>query len=327
LSHYSKALEHHPWNLDAQLAVAELLHARGETNRAQEKAALVFSHAETDALLGRAARLLGTPFEPKLPESEPWPANTNALALVPVGEIDVWLVLDVRRELETVLKIPVIIQHAPMTIPKPGRDALKLKAEDLRERITKAKPDRAFQALLKQHNLSTTGLDEDEQVFALTEKILETESDKEQARRFREELAFLRRLGPQWDANVLLNEVRQKFTAVAGSRRGYLGITEMDLYSNQNRYVFGLASMGMNCGILSYLRYTSALLDEPPNRVRLRERTLKQALSSAGLLFGLQRCTEPTCARAYANDLAEHDSKQPKLCVACNEAFAKRFEW
>jgi len=327
LSYYSKALEHHPWNLDAQLAAAELLHARGETNRAQEKAVLVFSHAETDALLGRAARLLGTAFEPKLPESEPWPANTNALALVPVGEIDVWLVLDVRRELETILKIPVIIQHAPMTIPKPGRDALKLKAEDLRERIRKAKTDRAFQALLKQHNLSTKGLDEDEQVFALTEKILETESDKEQSRRFREELAFLRRLGPQWDANVLLNEVRQKFTAVAGSRRGYLGITEMDLYSNQNRYVFGLASMGMNCGIFSYLRYTSALLDEPPNRVRLRERTLKQALSSAGLLFGLQRCTEPTCARAYANDLPEHDSKQPKLCVACNEAFAKRFEW
>src|SRR5206468_9105996 len=124
-----------------------------------------------------------------------------------------------------------------------------------------------------------------------------------------------------------LNEVRQTFKAVDGSGRGYLGMTDMDLYSNESRYVFGLAAMGLNCGIFSYRRYTSALLDEPPNRARLRERTLKQALSSVGLLFGLQRCTEPTCARAYANDLAEHDSKQPKLCVACNEAFAKRFGW
>ena len=81
----------------------------------------------------------------------------------------------------------------------------------------------------------------------------------------------------------------------------------------------------MNCGIISYWRYRSALVEEPPNRDRLRERTLKQALSSAGLLFSLTRCTEPTCARAYANDLAEHDSKQPRLCSACKEAFSKRF--
>jgi predicted Zn-dependent protease len=52
---------------------------------------------------------------------------------------------------------------------------------------------------------------------------------------------------------------------------------------------------------------------------------LKQALSSTGLLFGLQRCINPTCARAYANGLTEHDAKQPKLCAACDEAFAKRF--
>lgn len=86
-----------------------------------------------------------------------------------------------------------------------------------------------------------------------------------------------------------------------------------------------MAGNGMNCGIISDRRYRSALVEEPPNRDRLRERTLKQALSSAGLLFGLQRCTEPTCARAYANDLAEHDSKQPRLCVTCKEVFAKRF--
>lgn len=325
LSYYLKALEHHPWNLEAQIAVAELLDARGETNKAQEKATLVFGRAETDALIGRAARLLGTPFKPRLPESEPWPTQTNALALVPVGNINAWLVQDLRQELQRILGIPVIIQHPPLIVPKPGRDGLHQKAEDLRERITKAKTDRAFQAMLRRHNLSIKGLDDDEQVFALTEKILEMEPDKEQARRFREELAFLRRLGPQWDANVLLNEVKQTFAVVGGSRRGCLGITELDLYSNQSRYVFGLAGMGMNCGILSYRRYTSALLDEPPNRSRLRERTLKQALSSTGLLFGLQRCTEPTCARAYANDLAEHDSKQPKLCGACNEAFAKRF--
>jgi predicted Zn-dependent protease len=325
LSFYAKALEHRPWHLDAQISVAELLQGKGETDQAREKALLVFNRAETDALLGRAAKVLRTAFELKLPESEPWPEKTNALALVPVGEIDVWLLLDLRRELQDALQMPVIIQRAAMTIPRPGRDALHLKAEDLREKINKAKYDPAFQTLLRRHKLSTQGLNDDDNVFVLTEKILETEPDKEQARRFREELGFLRRLGPQWDAAPLLDQMKQSFLPVRGSSRGILGITKLDLYSTQSRYVFGLAENGGNRGIVSYWRYRSDLADDPPNRERLRERTLKQALSSSGLLFGLPRCTDPTCARAYANDLTEHDSKEPRLCSACKEAFAKRF--
>jgi predicted Zn-dependent protease len=325
LSFYAKGLEHHPWNLEAQVTVAELLLGTGDAEKAREKATLVFNRAETDTLLGRAAMVLGTPFESTLPDPEPWPVNTNALALVPVGEIDAWLLRDLRRELQDALQMPVIIQRRSMTISKPGRDALHLKAEDLRERIGKAKNDPAFQAMLRQHKLSTQGLDDDEQVFALTEKILETERDKDQVSRFREELTFLRRLGPQWDSVPLLDQLKKTSGAVGGSARGVLGVTKLDLYANQSRYVFGMAGNGMNCGIISYWRYRSALVEEPPNRDRLRERTLKQALSSTGLLFGLPRCTEPTCARAYANDLAEHDSKQPSLCVTCKEAFAKRF--
>ncbi len=325
LDFYTKGLEHHPWNLEAQITVAELLLGKGEAEKAREKATLVFNHAETDALLGRAAVVLGRPFESTLPEPEPWPANTNALALVPLGEIDAWLLRDLRRELQGALQMPVIIQRRPMTIPKPGRDALHLKAEDLRERIGEAKNDPAFQALLRRLKLSTQELDSDEKVFALAEKILESEPDKEQVTRFREELAFLRRLGPQWDSLPLLDQVKQTFGTAGGSARGVLGVTKLDLYANQSRYVFGMAESGMNCAVISYWRYRSALMQEPSNRDRLRERTLKQALSSTGLLFGLPRCTDPTCARAYANDLTEHDSKQPKLCVPCKEAFAKRF--
>jgi len=35
------------------------------------------------------------------------------------------------------------------------------------------------------------------------------------------------------------------------------------------------------------------------------------------LMFGLPRRTDPTCARAYANSLAEHDAKKVKLCPQC----------
>ena len=99
----------------------------------------------------------------------------------------------------------------------------------------------------------------------------------------------------------------------------------MDLYANENRYVFGMAGIRATCGVFSYRRFAGALSDEPPNRERLKQRALKQALSSTGLMFGLPRCTDPTCARAYVNSLAEHDAKQVKLCPQCQQGFAKYF--
>jgi predicted Zn-dependent protease len=322
---YLKALEHQPWNLDGQISVAELLSRTGQTNSAYEKAALVWNRAETDTLLARAATLLRTNFDSKLPSSQPWPDNTNALALVPVGEVDGWLMHDLRRDLQSVLQIPVIVRQTSLSIPTPGRDSLHMRAEELREKITAAKADPGFRNLLRTNNLSVTGNETDEQLFALTEKVLMISRDQEPVRRYREELEFLRRLGPQWDAKALLSEFRVAATAVGGSPKGFLAITKLDLYANQNRYVFGLAENGANCGIISYWRYRSALVEDPPNRDRLRERTLKQALSSVGFIYGVQRCTEPTCARAYANDLTEHDAKQPRLCNQCNDAFNRRF--
>lgn len=159
----------------------------------------------------------------------------------------------------------------------------------------------------------------------VTEALLNTEKDKEPARRFREELALLRRLGPQWEASGLVQQLGKEVGARPGSGMGYLGVTKMDLYGGESRFVFGLAAQGGNCGLISYHRYTSALADEPPTRDRLGQRTLKQALSSVGLLFGLARCTDPTCPRAYANGLTEHDAKQSTLCAACQQGFAKRF--
>ncbi len=191
--------------------------------------------------------------------------------------------------------------------------------------MAKARKEADFQALLRKLNVATNSLSEDEDVFAVTMAVLGAGPDQDQARRFRDELAFLRRLGPQWDADELVARMRRTFAPQPGSGRGYLGVTTMDLYANESRYVFGMAGIGANCGVFSYRRYIGGVSDEPPDRERLKRRALKQALSSTGLMFGLPRCTDPTCARAYANSLAEHDAKQVKLCPQCQQAFAKYF--
>jgi len=138
--------------------------------------------------------------------------------------VDAWLLLELRAELPGFLGIPVVIQRRPLEIPKPGRDPVHLRAEDLRERMAKARKEADFQALLRKLNVATNSLSEDEDVFAVTMAVLGAGPDQDQARRFRDELAFLRRLGPQWDADELVARMRRTFAPQPGSGRGYLGI-------------------------------------------------------------------------------------------------------
>lgn len=325
LGYYHSALEHEPWNLPAQLAVADLLNKIDKTAEAQQKAELVWNYAETDALLSEAAKLLNKSFSVEIPQDEISPSASNQLVLVPVGNIEVWLLLELRNELKNLLGFPVLIQPLSVEIPQPARDAVHLRAEDLRQRLEKAQESPEFRSLLNKLDLKLKSSTSDDEVFAFTEAVLRSERDKEPLRRFTEELAFLRRLGPQWDASGLLTNMNKAFSPKPGSGVGYLAVTKMDLFASDSRYVFGLAGIGSNCGIFSYHRFTAAVLDTPPNRERLKQRVLKQALSSTGLLFGLKRCTDPTCARAYVNDLAEHDAKRLILCAECLQGFAKRF--
>ena len=325
LNYYHQALERQPWKLDAQLAVAQLLAGTGNTNGARQKAELVLKYAETDPLVAGAAKVLAQPFTTNL-EQEALPTAPYALALVPYGGPDVWLLKELRDDLHKTLGIPVVIRQARLEVPKPKRDPLHTRAEELRERIAKARKDPQFEVMYRKLDLTTNSLAEDEQVFVAAEALMEADpKSQEQARAFREELAFLRRLGPQWDANDIIRQLGKGLNTRPGSGMGYLGVTKLDIFANESRYVFGLAALRGNTGIISYQRYTAGLLDEPPNRDRLKERSLKQALSSIGLMYGLPRCTDPTCARAYANSLAEHDAKQLKLCTECQQAFAKRF--
>ena len=325
VKYYRAALEHHPWHLDGQMRLAELLRDTGAADAATEKAQLVYRHAETDALLSRAAIFLRKSTDPTFITNVASPESPYAVVLVPLADVDAWLLQEIRRQLQTVLNIRVSIEKSTITIPKPRRDPMRVKAADLRQRIIKSSNDPVFRELLRHLNLSTNKLDRDEDAISITGAVLNSLADKEQARRFREEMAFLRHLGPQWDAADLLSGMVQTLAPTAGSRKGYLGVTALDLFSNESRYVFGSAAIGANYGVFSYRRYTSLVNDEPPDRERLAIRALKQALSSTGFLFGLVRCTDPTCARAYANSLPEHDAKEAKLCSQCKKAFRDRF--
>ncbi len=103
----------------------------------------------------------------------------------------------------------------------------------------------------------------------------------------------------------------------------YLGITSVDIYARDYNFLFGWANR--LCGIMSYCRFTADFNDDIPNQERLVKRALMQSQSSVGLIYGLKRCTDPTCARAYPNSLSEHDAKKGTLCSECRKNFRTTF--
>jgi predicted Zn-dependent protease len=332
ISVYTRALEHKPWNLSAQLALARLLKGEGNLDEANQKAELVWKYAETDLLLGGAAEVLGKSYESKL-TSEALQGK-RGVVLSPIGDVDAWLIREVRDGLKEMLKMPVVIQPNTGLILQPDRSPLGTRASEMRQRLEQMENHPAMRGNLRALAIDRSAWKTDEGAITVVEKLMGSEKDPTQLKNFREEMRSLRALGGQWDAEKLLNDMQisaRRVQRTEGSDTAdaseivVLGITKLDLFSNQSRYVFGISRVGENRAVISYRRYTAAAYDTVPNRERLQERTLKQALSSIGLAYGLTRCSDPTCARAYANSLDEHDAKEVKLCGKCRAQWERKF--
>jgi predicted Zn-dependent protease len=125
----------------------------------------------------------------------------------------------------------------------------------------------------------------------------------------------------QYSSDALLEQLSHRFMNYTNDPHclGILGVTSNDIYENDYNFLFGWARKGM--GVISYARF---LLGNPTDE-QFEKRTVMQALSSAGFVIGIPRCTNPTCARAYPNSLEEQDRKDDKLCNECRENLRKLY--
>jgi predicted Zn-dependent protease len=92
---------------------------------------------------------------------------------------------------------------------------------------------------------------------------------------------------------------------------GVVGVTGRDISTPELNFLFGHADRGLRAGVVSYLRFADPTFDVVAHRAAV------QLLSTTGVLLGLGRCEDVTCARAYPKNLAEHDRKQEQFCAAC----------
>ena len=318
----TQGLEHFPWNLKYQITYAELLARLGRKEKAEEKATLVFQHGETGELIERARKLLNKDPLPEFPEISTLPGTNHCVVLVPLQECDKWLILRIKEGLSATLGVPVYIQTIDAKCPAFSRDRRSIIIDRMRQRLIEEINDVQIADAMKQLNLTREDLDEEDNFLKLAKHLLRNYD----ARKMDEIEAYLedsRGKDPQWNADQLQAILSEAVMPYRRKNVAYLGITSVDIYARDYNFLFGWTKR--LCGIMSYRRFTADFNDDIPNQERLVKRTSMQSLSCVGLAYGLKRCTDPTCARAYPHSLSEHDAKNGTLCSECRKSFRTAF--
>jgi predicted Zn-dependent protease len=231
---------------------------------------------------------------------------------------------ELQKELGARLSIPVLLQDAHVNVPEFRRDPLKRHLAEVRSSLLAAvTQDVRLASFLKERGLTETKLQQDEGVVAACRHLSFESGGTNALAQFDAGMRQLAQAPKQWDIDDLLRNLKAAVQPFRKDKVYFLGVANLDAYMNQSNFIFGSAENNGHHAVITYRRFTADFNGETPNRHRLVDRTLRQSLSSLGFMLGIQRCSTPTCARAYPHNLSEHDAKSDDLCTACRSGFER----
>ncbi len=320
-SYFVKGLQLSPWDMDQQVAYAKLLIARGKEEQAKQVAMIVLRSSERQALLEDAAKLAGVPL---LQHVIPLPASDSerpCICFVPIGDVDDWIIQNSGKQLSEKLGLPVYVFPDRLALPAPHRSFHDKWIANIKKDI---KWDHPFvQSQLKLMRINEKEKITADQTVELLGRLLTAQGQEDALKKLKENQETVKARDQQWDAAVLLDDLMTKVAKQPKTRIVYVGIVSVDIYGNDNNYLYGLAKTGSFCCLISYRRYTAWFTEEKEKQERLLERIHKQLLSSIGFALGVPRPTDPRSARSYPNSLTDHDAKGTWLSPQCIEGFEK----
>ncbi len=309
---YEAGLAIDSFRLDYQLKLANLLNRLGDVNQAIEKYKSIYAYAEDEHLINSAKGYLRS-----LKVNCPSPSQNNgkySIIVVPFGKINRVLVDELLSELNRTTGIKYTLSEKQLPLGNLDRtyaawnlskicDKIKSESESPDMNIP---PDTDPNAQLN---------------FVISLLYAENVSQKK-IDNFRAKMISDFQNG-QRNADRLISELKAAFTSVNKPHiMGFLGITEADIYSDDNNFLFGWAQPRF--GIMSYFRFKADFNEEPQCRPRLIKRAVKQGISSTFFILGIPRCTNAMCVRAYPHSLEEQDIKESQLCSWCKEQLSKK---
>lgn len=314
---YHRALEVNSWNIPCQMHLANLLKKSGNTEEAVAKARIVYELAEDQKLVTEARALLKSGGH-EMPEEKTFPADANVeIVLVPVGYFNYKLLHSLQNSLKEKMGINFTISDKTKSIGLVDRTFTSQFINNYFEWIKGIIDANAFSELITELGYTQQQLEDADAkkkfIYSFYEAV--GEKGQEKFREFKQALTEVRSI-VQYDTYRLLEEMQKEFPLQSNSAvKGYLAITDKDLYEGESNFLFGSAVPGY--GIMSFHRFTGHFNGEDQNRPRLVNRTLKQAMSSTNFILGIPRCTNPNCVRAYPHSLQELDQKPDTLCPLC----------
>lgn len=321
LGYYVKALQLSPWNLEQQMAYADMLQKKGRAEEAKEVAQVVASRGETDELVNRALKLMGK--EPVAPPPVWEPSFQGRwICFVRIGKVEDCVLNAAMDRLSRTLGLPAYELEPGLGLPLPTRSALNRWVE---RTLIPAFPWREAPLQRVLESLGAASPQEVQPprrlVLALA-TAMRREGVAEQAAGMEQMLKHFEKWDQQWkgsEMTTMLQDLRRA-TPLPGAV-AVVGVTAADLYDGDSNYIFGTALTGGRVAVTSYGRYTGPFNQAPPERAKLLGRLHKQLLSGVGYALGVPRPTDPTSARAYPASLQEHDAKSEYMSAACRAGF------
>lgn len=312
-----------PWELEAGLALAEILVADGKVRTAEQLAGTLLDRAEANQVRLGALRILGREPDLEFPALSRAEGSEARIILLPVEPGDPLVVREICRHLRTLLPVSTVIRKLDMEIPPPTRMNSREFYEDSR-RVLQNLLDRgdvhALKALkvLKKQPADLIDL---ETVGAVRCKICELQERWVELGEVQTTLVAARE--PQWQADKVMDTVNAAIRPFRRECTVYLAVTRADLYAKDHAFDFSLSGTE-GCVLMSYNRFRTIRNQEEPNWKLLLERTVKQAICSVGRSIGMGRCDDRRCVFAHAGVIEGHDAKEAEPCEMCRKEFLSR---
>ncbi len=322
--YYTRGLQVHAWNLEYQLKLADLFRQSGQIEKAEEKARLVFDYAEHEDLILAAKQML-TEMKVKLPAVQSTVQSPVTIVLVPLGSINRTLTEEAMSLIQDIIKVRFVISD---TLSFPMGTVDRTNAHNyitrIYESIQETIPRENHIEVMKEIQAQNKNIADYQTRKEYVSYVLKRSISDQEWQKFITLVEKLEQEG-QYDADRLTTTLDKKTSMTHDPNvAGYIGNTEQDIYTSDYNFLYGWHFY--NIGVMSYHRFTAEFNDEQQNRPRLRERFAKQLISSAFHTFDIPRCTSPLCARAYPNDIEEHDRKKLDICTECRRQLEQKIQ-
>jgi archaemetzincin len=103
-----------------------------------------------------------------------------------------------------------------------------------------------------------------------------------------------------------------------------LGITPVDIYTEDMNFIFGHAFLGGRVCLISLRRLDPNFYGEPQNYRLFLDRCIKEAVHELGHSYGLGHCEDWKCVMVFSNSILDVDKKSKQFCEKCRSLLREK---